>query len=33
VDEKFSNIHVWVKRDGDWKLLGGMARPTLPPIK
>jgi hypothetical protein len=33
VDESFSNIHVWVKRNGEWLLLGGMARPTAPTIK
>jgi hypothetical protein len=33
VDETFSNIHVWVKRKGEWLLLGGMARPTAPPIR
>ena len=33
VDERFSNIHVWVERDGEWKLLGGMARVTAPPLK
>jgi ketosteroid isomerase-like protein len=33
VDERFSNIHVWVKRGDKWMLVGGMARPTLPPIK
>jgi hypothetical protein len=32
VDESFGNIHVWIKRDGNWVLLGGMAR-LLPPAK
>jgi hypothetical protein len=32
VDERFANIHVWIKRNGDWVLLGGMAR-LLPPAK
>ncbi|MBL8631185.1 MAG: nuclear transport factor 2 family protein [Rhodospirillaceae bacterium] len=26
VDEKFENIHVWTRENGDWKLMGGMAR-------
>ena len=25
-DQKFQTIHVWVFRDGGWKIFGGMAR-------
>jgi hypothetical protein len=25
-DQKFEVIHVWLYRDGDWRLFGGMAR-------
>ncbi len=25
-DEKFQTIHVWLFRDGGWKIFGGMAR-------
>jgi hypothetical protein len=32
VDEKFANIHVWIKRNADWVLLGGLSR-QLPPGK
>jgi hypothetical protein len=32
VDESFGNIHVWIKRNGNWVLLGGMAR-LLPAAK
>ena len=26
VDERFENIHVWVKRDEDWRLVANMSR-------
>lgn len=26
VDERFENIHVWVKRDNDWRLIANMSR-------
>lgn len=26
VDERFENIHVWVKRDEDWRLIANMSR-------
>lgn len=26
VDEAFENIHVWAREDGQWKVLGGLAR-------
>ncbi len=25
-DEHFEIVHVWLRRDGDWRLFGGMAR-------
>jgi hypothetical protein len=33
VDEYFDNIHVWVKRDGQWLLLGTMPRPSQRPTE
>ncbi len=30
VDERYENIHVYVKRDGNWRLLGAMSRRVLP---
>ena len=30
VDERYENIHVYVRRDGDWRLLGAMSRRVLP---
>ncbi len=32
VDESFANIHVWIKRNAQWVLLGGLSR-QLPPAK
>lgn len=29
VDERFENIHVWVKREGDWRLIANMSRPVI----
>lgn len=29
VDERFENIHVWVKRDSGWRLIANMSRPVL----
>jgi hypothetical protein len=26
VDQHYENVHVWVRREGEWKLFGGMAR-------
>jgi ketosteroid isomerase-like protein len=26
VDEKFENIHVWVRDGADWKIVGAMSR-------
>ena len=26
VDERYANIHVWIKRNGAWVILGGMSR-------
>jgi hypothetical protein len=31
VDQWYENIHVWTLEDGDWRLIGGMARPVDPP--
>jgi hypothetical protein len=28
VDQWYENIHVWTLEDGDWRLIGGMARPV-----
>jgi hypothetical protein len=28
-DEHFDVVHVWLRRDGDWRLFGGMARVAL----
>jgi len=28
-DEHFDVVHVWLERDGDWRLFGGMARAAL----
>ena len=30
VDERYENIHVYVKRDGKWRLVGAMSRRLLP---
>lgn len=30
VDERFENIHVWVKRDEDWRLIANMSRAVDP---
>ena len=30
VDERYENIHVYVRRDGDWRLVGAMSRRVLP---
>ena len=30
VDERYENIHVYVKRGEDWRLLGAMSRRVLP---
>ena len=30
-DEHFQVVHVWLRRDDRWLLLGGMARPSLAP--
>jgi ketosteroid isomerase-like protein len=27
VDERFENIHVWLRRDSGWMIVGGMSRP------
>lgn len=32
VDEYYENIHVWSLEDGEWRLIGGMAR-KLPPAE
>lgn len=29
VDERFENIHVWVKRDDDWRLIANMSRSVV----
>ena len=29
VDERFENIHVWVKRNTGWRLIANMSRPVL----
>ena len=29
VDERFENIHVWVKREGEWRLMANMSRPVI----
>ena len=29
VDERFENIHVWVKRQGEWRLMANMSRPVI----
>lgn len=29
VDERFENIHVWVKREVDWRLIANMSRPVI----
>jgi len=29
VDEKYQNIHVWAKRDGNWTLIGSFSRKIL----
>lgn len=26
MDERFENIHVWVKREGEWRLIANMSR-------
>ena len=31
VNQWYENIHVWTLEDGDWRLIGGMARPVSPP--
>lgn len=31
VDQWYENIHVWTLETGDWRLIGGMARPVGPP--
>lgn len=31
VDQYYENIHVWTLEDGDWRLIGGMARPSAGP--
>lgn len=28
VDQLFENIHVWTQEDGQWRLIGGLARQT-----
>ncbi|MFT7287288.1 MAG: hypothetical protein ACI87W_001401 [Halieaceae bacterium] len=33
VDQWYENIHVWTLEDGDWRLIGGMARPSAPPAE
>lgn len=33
VDQYYENIHVWVRKDGDWKVLGGMSRLQRPDSK
>lgn len=30
VDERYANIHVWIRRSGKWLVLGGMSRPIAP---
>jgi hypothetical protein len=30
VDERYENIHVYVRRDGNWQLFGAMSRRVLP---
>lgn len=30
VDEHFEVTHSWVRKDGEWRILGGMARPATP---
>ncbi len=32
VDQYYENIHVWTLEDGEWRLIGGMAR-LLPPAE
>lgn len=29
VDERFENIHVWVRRETRWRLIANMSRPVL----
>ena len=29
VDERFENIHVWVKREGEWRLIANMSRSVV----
>lgn len=31
VDQWYENIHVWTLENGEWRLIGGMARPGTPP--
>lgn len=31
VDQWYENIHVWTLEEGDWRLIGGMARPVDAP--
>ncbi len=31
VNQWYENIHVWTLENGDWRLIGGMARPVDPP--
>ena len=31
VDQYYENIHVWTLENGDWRLIGGMARPVDAP--
>jgi hypothetical protein len=31
VDERFQVTHTWIKVDGKWQVLGGMARPVASP--
>jgi hypothetical protein len=31
VDQWYENIHVWTLETGDWRLIGGMARPVSAP--
>jgi ketosteroid isomerase-like protein len=28
VDETFETLHVWIRKDGAWKLFGAMVRPA-----
>ena len=30
VDERYANIHVWIRRGAKWQVLGGMSRPLTP---